>query len=260
MNLAAVVLAAGSGTRLAPLTDELPKALCPVNNVALLDIALRRVGDALGVVNAASVAVNAHRHADQIAEHVGDRAHLSIEGERALGTAGAIANLRDWLDGRDVLITNADAWGPMSLHAMTEGWDADQPRVLVIADRTRADFEGRWRFAGTSLLPWRFVKDLPRKPSGLYEYVWRSAADAGLLSVVETAEQFIDCGTPADYLRANLLASGGESVIGEGAVVAGTVDRCVLWPGAVVAADEHLVDCIRTSSGLTVSAAPAQQR
>jgi MurNAc alpha-1-phosphate uridylyltransferase len=260
MGLAAVVLAAGAGTRLAPLTDELPKALCPVNNVALLDIALHRVGDALGAVNAATVAVNAHRFADQIAEHVGDRAYMSIEREQALGTAGAIANLRDWLDGRDVLITNADAWGPTSLHTMTQGWDADQPRVLVIPDRGRADFERRWRFAGTSLLPWRLVKDLPHKPSGLYEYVWRSAAKAGLLSFVETPEVFVDCGTPTDYLRANLLASGGASVIGAGAVVSGTVDRCVLWPGAVVDAGEHLVECIRTSSGLTVSAAPAQER
>ena len=214
-----------------------------------------RVGDALGVANAALVAVNAHWHADQIAEHVGDRAYLSIENRRTLGTAGAIAHLRDWLDGRDVLITNADAWGPTSLRALTQDWDADQPRMLVTADPARADFEGRWRFAGSSLLPWRFARDLPSEPSGLYEYVWRSAAEQGVLSFVETLEVFIDCGTPTDYLRANLLASGGASVIGEGAIISGAIDRCVLWPGAVVNAGEHLVECIRTSTGLTVSAA-----
>ena len=42
-ELAAVVLAAGAGTRLRPLTDILPKALCPVDNVALVDLAIDRV-------------------------------------------------------------------------------------------------------------------------------------------------------------------------------------------------------------------------
>src|SRR5665213_310217 len=167
MSLAAVVLAAGAGRRLAPLTDELPKALCPVNNVALLDHALLRVHDAVSGPDA--IAVNAHSHAEKIAHHVGDRAYVSVEHERALGTAGAIANLRNWIDGRDVLITNADAWGPTSLQALLEGWDADEPRLLVVRDTAHADFAGGWRFAGSSLLPWHVVRDLEVTPSGLYE-------------------------------------------------------------------------------------------
>ena len=42
-DVAAVILAAGEGRRLRPLTDRLPKALCPVGNTALLDLALERV-------------------------------------------------------------------------------------------------------------------------------------------------------------------------------------------------------------------------
>jgi mannose-1-phosphate guanylyltransferase/MurNAc alpha-1-phosphate uridylyltransferase len=41
-------------------------------------------------------------------------------------------------------------------------------------------------------------------------------------------------------------------VVGEGARVTGTVQRCVVWPGAVVAAGEHLVDAVRTTAGRTV--------
>jgi ADP-glucose pyrophosphorylase len=62
----------------------------------------------------------------------------------------------------------------------------------------------------------------------------------------------VDCGTPARYLAANLAASGGEPVVGEGAVVEGTVERTVVWPGARVAAGEVLVDAVRTDTGLTV--------
>jgi MurNAc alpha-1-phosphate uridylyltransferase len=253
MTLAAVVLAAGHGRRLAPLTDELPKALCPVNNVALVDHALARIS-AFVTLAPASVAVNAHHLAEQVRNHVGSRAHVSVEVGTALGTAGALGNLRDWIAGRDLLITNCDAWGPIDLSGLVDGWDGREPRLLVVADPTRPDFSGRWRFAGTSLLPWRIVRDLAPTPSGLYEVVWRAAEAAGRLSFAVTDTTFIDCGTPADYLRANLVASGGRTVVGAGARIEGMAERCVIWPGAVVEAGEHLVESIRTAGGTTVAA------
>ncbi|MGI9118832.1 MAG: sugar phosphate nucleotidyltransferase, partial [Acidimicrobiales bacterium] len=106
-SLAALVLAAGSGRRLRPLTDLRPKALCPVGNVALIDLALARVA---GVVPAGAVAVNAHHLRHQLEAHLAGRVHLSVEEPQALGTAGAVANLRGWLDGRALLVVNADAW------------------------------------------------------------------------------------------------------------------------------------------------------
>jgi MurNAc alpha-1-phosphate uridylyltransferase len=253
MTLAAVVLAAGHGRRLAPLTDERPKALCPVNNVALVDHALARVAPFVAVTPE-SVAVNAHHLAEQVQRHVGDRAHVSVELGGALGTAGALGNLRDWIAGRDVLVANCDAWGPVDLTDLVEGWDGREPRLLVIADRARPDFDGRWRFAGTSLLPWRIVSELAATPSGLYEVVWRKAQAAGQLSFAVTEATFIDCGTPTDYLRANLVASGGHTVVGAGARIDGTAEHCVVWPGAVVEAGEHLVESIRTAGGMTVAA------
>jgi MurNAc alpha-1-phosphate uridylyltransferase len=70
---------------------------------------------------------------------------------------------------------------------------------------------------------------------------------------VSTAE-FIDCGTPSNYLRANLAANGGESVIGPGAVVDGELIRSVVWPDGVVRAGERLVESIRVGSDVTVPA------
>ena len=95
-GICAVVLAAGEGQRLRPLTALVPKALCPVGNVALLDRALRRV-DGLGL---SAVAVNAAYLAEQVVAHVGDRAHLSVEPDGPLGTAGGIGNLKDWIAGQ----------------------------------------------------------------------------------------------------------------------------------------------------------------
>ena len=75
--------------------------------------------------------------------------------------------------------------------------------------------------------------------------MWRAALDAGELEAVHEPVHAIDCGTPADYLRANLAWSGGRPVVGEGADVLGTVERSVVWPGSTVREDEVLVDAIR---------------
>jgi MurNAc alpha-1-phosphate uridylyltransferase len=254
-GLAGVVLAAGLGTRLRPLTDLRPKALCPVGGVPLVDLALDRVSACLGGPAAARslLAVNAHHHHDQVVQHLAGRAHVSVEQPIALGTAGALARLRPWLDGRDVLDTNADAYLPGGLGELMTDWDRERCRLLVatLPPGTRGDFEldGRpVRYVGGCLLPWHLITTLAEEPSGLYEVLWRRAAAMGRLELVPTTSTTIDCGTPADYLAANLHASHGRSVVGVGAVVEGTLDRCVVWDGAFVGAAEHLEQVVRAGT------------
>ena len=239
--LAAVVLAAGRGKRLRPLTDLRPKPLCPVDNVALLD---RNLAVATAVTP--HVAVNAHHLAEQVVAHVGDQAYVSVQSE-SLGTAGAIGYLRPWLDGRDVLVLNGDAYRPDGIGALLDGWDGERVRLLVVHDPGRGDF-GDWRFAGASVHPWAVARDISAEPAGLYEVVWRHVEP----ELVPYDGTFVDCGTPRDYLDANMHASNGASVVGEGAVVEGELTRSVVWPGGFVAAHEHLVDCVRVGSDLTV--------
>jgi len=241
-SLAALLLAAGGGTRLRPLTLLRPKPLCPVGNVPLIDLALQRVTSVLPVTPS-TVAVNAHHLGEQVAGWAGERMHLSVEQPAALGTAGAVAQLSSWLDGRDVLVANGDAFfdGRVDMRAFVDGWDRERPRLVVVRTAGAEDFPGGWLFAGISLLPARFVPTLRAEPSGLYEEVW-SRTEVDMVSVPAT---YVDCGTPRDYLRANLLASGGESVIAPSADVRGSVTRCVIWPDAVVHPGEKLVDCIR---------------
>ncbi|MCZ7379271.1 nucleotidyltransferase family protein [Micromonospora sp. WMMC250] len=281
-ELCAVVLAAGEGTRLRPLTERVPKALCPVGNVPLLDRALARLAG-LGLNGRDRVAVNACYLGDQVVAHVGDRAHLSVEVGDPLGTAGGVANLRDWIDGRPVLVGNADAYladpaaapGP-DVAALLDGWDGHSVRLLgqPAANPTApGTFDGHC-FTGFSLLPWRLVRDLPVVVSDLVHVLWRPAEAADALEVVPYPGTFFDTGTPADYLAANLHAAAGgtlvdpsarvtgrceESVVGAGAQVDGDVLRSVVWPGATVHAGERLVDVIRFGNG-TVPTLPEPDR
>ena len=248
-DLCAVVLAAGYGTRLQPLTLHRPKALCPINNVPLIDLALRSVRP-----HVAEIAVNIHYLADAVLAHLGDEdVHISDEREQILASAGALGKLRHWIGGRAVLVRNVDAYLTANLDELIEGWDGSRPRLLARERPGRSDF-GTAQYVGACLLPAASVAALSAEPASLYDLVWKPAWDSNDLELVMTSGEFVDCGTPADYLRANMLASGGLSVIGEGAVVEGHLERVVVWPGGVVRADERLVDCIRVGSDLTVDA------
>ena len=242
-DLVGVVLAAGEGARLRPLTLRKPKPLCPVDNVPLVDHALQRASTVTPYL-----AVNLHHGRDQLAAHLeGAAVHLSVEEPEALGTAGALGQLRPWIDGRDAVVLNGDTWCPGSLAAAVSGWDRERVRLLVVDDDrlTRSS-----RLAG-ALMPWSEIAPLEPVPTGLYEASWGRLAAEGRIDVVRWDGPWVDCGTPARYLHANMLASGGASVVGPGSKVDGTVERSVLWEDSVVRAGEVLVDAVRAGN-LTV--------
>ena len=228
---------------MAPLTRFRAKPLCPIGATTLLDASLERVA-----ALTEAVAVNVHHHAEQVVTHVGERAHVSIESPEALGTAGAVGHLRPWLDGRAALVVNGDTWTTIPLDPLLDGWDGARVRVLVAGP---ASLGPGARIVG-SLLPSSVVASLPDAPAGLWEVCWKPALEAGELEVLGAEGPFVACDRPADYLAANLLASGGASVVGEGAVVHGELVRSVVWPGGVVRGGEVLVDAIRIDDVHTV--------
>lgn len=197
-----------------------------------------------------SLAVNVHHHRGMLELHLAGRVHVSIEEDAALGTAGALGALRPWIDGRAVLVVNGDTYCPSSLAPLVEGWDGTTIRVLAPGG---GRFGPNIDVAG-ALMPWVEVKTLAPEPTGLYERSWSRAAQEGRLEVVTLGESevCIDCGTPSQYLAANLSWSGGESIVGAGALVEGTIEESVVWPGAHVRADEHLTRAIRAGERMTV--------
>ena len=106
----AVLLAAGLGTRLRPLTDTVPKCLVEVGGRTLLDIWL----DALAAVDVDEVLVNTHHLHEQVESHVARRAGSppqvrTVHEPELLGSAGTLAANRHLLDRDDMfLAVNAD--------------------------------------------------------------------------------------------------------------------------------------------------------
>lgn len=253
VEIAGVVLAAGEGSRLMPITSVLPKPLCPVAGVALVDSALNRLATVT-----TSTAINLHHRAEAVIAHLDGLDqdgptkvnHVSLEPGRARGTAGGIGLMSSWVAGRDVLVTNSDAWfaEPPDLSDFVAGWDRRRSRLLCVEANQPADF-GTLRYCGVALIPAAAAANLDSTPSGLYERVWADEWARGQLDLVSHPGIVIDCGTPRDYLRANMLATGGHSQV-EGAIVeqGAVVTRSVVWPGSRVVAGEVLVDAVRARS------------
>jgi mannose-1-phosphate guanylyltransferase len=102
------LLAAGLGSRLAPLTDSVPKCLVPILGKPLLGFWL----DLLGEAGAAPIIVNTHHHADAVREFTAsspwrDRI-LTTHEERLLGTGGTLLAHRERLAGGPFFVAHAD--------------------------------------------------------------------------------------------------------------------------------------------------------
>ncbi|MFV0460356.1 MAG: sugar phosphate nucleotidyltransferase [Actinomycetales bacterium] len=265
-RLCGVVLAAGLGTRLRPLTDLRPKPLCPLAGSTCLETNLEVLGAVLDA-GPQWLAVNAFHLAGQVEALVGERALVSVE-PQLMGTAGALALLAEWRAGRPVALVNGDAYlrnaDPATpvLAPLLSGWDRRTVRMLVVPAELDPDFDhpaitgapGPWRYVGACLLPADMLEPLACEPSGLHATVWQPALAAGRLELVPHQGVAIDTGTPAGYLAANLDASGGVSVVGEGAVIDGEISECVIWPQANVRAGERLYRAIRAPGPITVQA------
>jgi MurNAc alpha-1-phosphate uridylyltransferase len=103
-----MVLAAGLGTRMRPLTDTRPKPLVEVAGKALLDHVL----DKLAADNVGTAVVNVHYFADQIEKHLAQRQTprivISDERPQLLGTGGGVVNALPRLGGAPFFHINSD--------------------------------------------------------------------------------------------------------------------------------------------------------
>lgn len=149
----AMVLAAGLGTRMRPLTDKTPKPLIRVSGKALMDYALDRFADA-GVERAV---VNVHYLADQVEAHVKARTSpeviISDERDLLLETGGGLKKARTALGDDPVFCTNTDAimidsGAEEACALLSEAWNdktMDALLLLVPIERT-SGYDGRGDF------------------------------------------------------------------------------------------------------------------
>jgi MurNAc alpha-1-phosphate uridylyltransferase len=131
-----MVLAAGLGTRMRPLTDALPKALIPVAGRPLLDRVLDKLAEA-GVTRAV---INVHHFADQVEAHLKTRSDLEIlfSDERAglLDSGGGIHHARALLGEDPIFVANIDSlWlegETPALEALKRAWDPARMDLLLL--------------------------------------------------------------------------------------------------------------------------------
>lgn len=122
----AMVLAAGKGTRLQPLTYEMPKPMVPVANRPIMEHIL----DLLKRHRLNEIVANLSYLPEQITEHFGDGAGhgVAIEWsfeERLLGTAGGVRNVREFFGDEAFLVMAADALSDIDLSALREAHESN---------------------------------------------------------------------------------------------------------------------------------------
>jgi len=149
----AMVLAAGVGVRMRPLTDHMPKPLVSVGGRALIDHVLDRLAEA-GVERAI---VNVHHFADQIERHLAGRQRpqmvISDERERLLDTGGGIVKSMAALGEAPFYLVNADTiWIEgvrPNLDRLAVAFDlaAMDGLLLLAPTATSIGYEGRGDFA-----------------------------------------------------------------------------------------------------------------
>jgi MurNAc alpha-1-phosphate uridylyltransferase len=220
----AMVMAAGLGKRMRPLTATRPKPLVRVAGKALIDHSLDRI-EAAGIGH---VVVNVHYLADALEAHLSAQRRpftiaISDERTRLLETGGGMVKALPLLTGDPILIVNSDnIWtdGPQdSIANLARHWDGERMDALLLVirqasatgHRGKGDFHmdaagrlsrrrpGRvapFVYTGVQLVSRRLLDGAPDGPFST-NILWDRAIDAGRLYGVAHMGQWFDVGTPA---------------------------------------------------------------
>jgi mannose-1-phosphate guanylyltransferase len=287
----AMVLAAGLGTRLRPLTLELPKPLVPVGDRSLLGHIVAR----LAAAGHRELVINTHHlpeafiNVDQDLGVVFHRVHEPV----IRGTAGGVTGARELFGPAPILLWNGDILVDPPLAALEDA-AGDGGLVLGIAPRPAGDGtvgvarDGRvvrlrgerfgpedrgGDYVGVAALGARCLAALPEEGCLVGDYALPELRAGRSVRTVDVPGGFSDAGDPRAYLELNLawlrerpggvhVGAGARvapdvrlvtSIVGAGARVdgSGELRRVVVWPGARASAP--LADAVVTRSGRVVS-------
>jgi MurNAc alpha-1-phosphate uridylyltransferase len=213
----AMILAAGRGERLRPVTDTMPKALVEVHGESLLERHLR----ALRTAGVDTVVINLGWLGAQIVERVGSGTRYGLnviyspEGDDVLETGGGIHRALPLLGADPFLVVNADIYTDMPFPADTLA-DNDVAHLVLVptpGDMATGDFNlsgdrvsngdnSEFTFSGVSVYRPEFFANCT---AGRFSVVpmLRAAADAGRLCGSVYAGRWRDVGTPARLSELN---------------------------------------------------------
>jgi mannose-1-phosphate guanylyltransferase len=261
-----LVLAAGLGTRLDPLTRLVAKPAVPLGNRSLIEHVLAWLR-AHGVRD---VVVNLHHRPASITAIVGDGTHLGLRiryswERQILGSAGGPRHALPLMDTDPVVIVNGDTLCDFPLGTLTAAHQRGGGDVtMAVVPNPAPDHyngitigpnheitgfvprghraRGSWHFVGVQIAAAQVFEPLADGvPAETVAQHYREivAAQPGRIRACPVETTFWDVGTPADYLRAALsmppaaLRPGGSAHEGS-----------AIWPGAVVDAGAALDGCV----------------
>ncbi len=277
--LPALVLTAGLGTRLDPLTRLVAKAAVPLAGRTLIERSLMRLAHQ-GVTNAV---LNLHHLPATITGSIGDGARLGLRVRYSwestiLGSAGGPRHALPLLDADRFLIVNGDTLCDIDLAGLIRDHESGGADVTLSVvpnpapehyngirtdqDRWVTSFVPRgrtadtWHFVGVQVVESRVFADLPDGvPEETVSGIYRRRLATGSLRVRGycCTLPFVDVGTARDYLDAALaLAGPASNAIEAGASVdrEARVSRSIVWSRAVIGAGAVLEDCVVADVGV----------
>ena len=230
----AMIMAAGMGTRMRPLTDNQPKPLVPVAGKPLIDHALDRLEEA-GVTQAV---VNVHYLADALERHLEERASpavtISDERDLLLETGGGMIKAKAHLPNPFFCLNADNIWidGPASaFHELSQAWNPDvMDALLLIVPHSRAtNFNGQGDFymaengllsrrvpnqtapfiyTGIQLVSHRLLRDAPEGKFST-NILWSRAIEEGRLYGTAFNGQWFEVGTPEAIAPTELALKNG---------------------------------------------------
>lgn len=229
----AMVLAAGLGTRMRPLTDTRPKPLVEVAGKALIDHTLDRLAEA-GVAKAV---VNVHYFADQVEAHLKSRTApavtISDERDLLLETGGGMVRAQGLLPDPFFCVNSDNIWvdGPVdAFHELSRAWDAAKmdALLLLVAHTGARNFAGKgdfhmdgkgrltrrrsgriapFIFTGIQLVSKRLLRDAPEGPFST-NVLWTRAIEEGRLFGTAFTGQWFEVGNPEAIVPTEAALAG----------------------------------------------------
>ncbi len=200
-SLKALVLAAGFGSRLRPLTDEIPKPLATVCGVPLFDCAVRLCVKA-GVYD---VAVNTHHLSDMMTKYalthgkaLGAKSIYMSHEPIILGTGGALVALAKWWGESPLLVYNGDIMADLDLRELARVHSQGNSLVTMAVHDNPPTDGGRSVWVGPDGLVKFIAKanDLPpkcdRKNLSQHGFACAYVAEPGLRAFLPEKPQFFD--------------------------------------------------------------------
>jgi NDP-sugar pyrophosphorylase family protein len=220
----AMILAAGLGTRLKPLTGERPKALIPVLNKPIV----ARVIDYLKMHGVSRIVVNAHHHQQQIVDFIDGGRPFGLEIEvlvepEILGTGGGIKNARALLDKETFIVINCDILTNINLaEAYRDHKKSGTLATLIvhdceplnrvqfgkshlITDIARKNIPGRLAFTGIHVMEPELLSHIPEGKFSDIVDCYRRLIPFGMSfnAFLSEGHYWKDIGSVPSYIRAN---------------------------------------------------------